>query len=141
MVSSRAPPYRQSALISDFLDLAKLSIREEATLATNWTKHRPEWLKLQNLALATSTGPVFRSHRENMTAHVQDAVEKCESLGLGKQLMLHGNPSVIAQDFSPRMSVLRYSRALSEATLTSLLPAVSALLGYSSGKPVQDQLT
>ena len=56
------------------------------------------------------------------------------SVGSGKQLILHGNPSVIAQDFSPRMSVLRYSRALSEATLTSLLPAVSALLGYSSEK-------
>ena len=27
-----------------------------------------------------------------------------------------------------------------EATLTSLLPAVNPVLGYSSGKPVQDQL-
>ena len=55
------PQYRQHALISDFLDLAHLSIREEAALATNWIKDRLEELKLQNLALATMTGPVLCS--------------------------------------------------------------------------------
>ena len=34
----KAPHFRQFALISDFLDLANLSIRKEATLATNWIK-------------------------------------------------------------------------------------------------------
>ena len=56
VISIQASQCRQFALICDLLDLAKLSIREEATLATNWIKHRPGWLKLQNLALATITG-------------------------------------------------------------------------------------
>ena len=55
-ISIQAPQYPEHALISDFLDLAILSIREEAALATNWIKDRPEGLKLQNLALATMTG-------------------------------------------------------------------------------------
>ena len=81
VVSIQAPQYRQSALISDFLELVNLSRREEAALATNWTKDRPEGLKLQNLALATITGPALRSYPKNMTADVQHAPYKCESLG------------------------------------------------------------
>ena len=61
VLSIQAPQYRQYALISDFLDLAKLSIREEAALARNWIKDRPERLKLQNLALSTMGGPAVRS--------------------------------------------------------------------------------
>ena len=57
VISIQAPQCR----ISDFLDLANLSIREEAALATNWIKDRPEGLKRQNLALATMTGPAVRS--------------------------------------------------------------------------------
>ena len=38
VISIQAPQYRQSALISDFLHLANLSIREEATLAKSWIK-------------------------------------------------------------------------------------------------------
>ena len=34
VISIQAPQYRQSALISNFLDLANLNIRKEATLAT-----------------------------------------------------------------------------------------------------------
>ena len=49
VISTQAPQYRQSALISDFLDLSHLSTREEATLATNWIKDRPEGMKLQSL--------------------------------------------------------------------------------------------
>ena len=45
LISIRAPPYRQYALISDFLDLANLSLRDEATLATNWIKDLPDGLK------------------------------------------------------------------------------------------------
>ena len=48
VISIQAPQHRQYSLISDFLDLANLSIREEAALATNWIKDRPEGLKLQN---------------------------------------------------------------------------------------------
>ena len=34
IISIQAPQYRQHALVSDFLDLANLSIRDEAALAT-----------------------------------------------------------------------------------------------------------
>ena len=54
---AQAPRYRQHVLTSDFLDLANLSVQEEATLATNWIVDRPEVWKLQNLASATRAGP------------------------------------------------------------------------------------
>ena len=38
VISVQAPPYPQFALISDSLDLANLSIRDEPTLATYWIK-------------------------------------------------------------------------------------------------------
>ena len=57
----------------------------------------PAW-KVRNLALTTMTGPAVRSFRKNMTAGVQYALNKCQSLGSGKQLILHGNPSAIARD-------------------------------------------
>ena len=107
VISIQAPQYRQYASISDFLDLANLSMREEAALATNWIKDRPEELKLQNLALATMTSPAMSSLPKNMTADVRCAITKYESLGSGKQLILHGNPLAIAQDFEPHVSVLR----------------------------------
>ena len=85
MISIQAPQCRQFALISDVLDLAKSSIREEAILATNWIKKRPEGMKLQNIALATITGPALRSYpQKKRSADVQHALEKCESLGSGK---------------------------------------------------------
>ena len=61
VISIQAPQYRQYAVISDFLDLVKLSFRDEAALATNWIKDRPEELKLQNLAFATMTGTAMSS--------------------------------------------------------------------------------
>ena len=70
VVPAQAPQYRQCALISDFLDLAQLSKREEAPLATNWIKDRPEGLKQQNLTMATRTGRSTGSLRENPTADV-----------------------------------------------------------------------
>ena len=57
VVSIQAPQYRQYTLTIDFLDFANLIIREEAALATNWIKDRPEGLKLHNLAMATMMGP------------------------------------------------------------------------------------
>ena len=85
VVPLQAPQYRQRALISDFPDLAHLSIREEAALAMNWIKDRPEGLKLQNVAFSTMTGPAARSQPQNMTADVQYAINKCKSLSSGKQ--------------------------------------------------------
>ena len=45
VITVQAPQYRQHALISDFLDLANLSVQEEAALATNWIDDRPEGVK------------------------------------------------------------------------------------------------
>ena len=89
VVSFQAPQYRQYSLISDFLDLAHLSIREEAALATNWIKDRPEGLKLQNLALANMTGPTVHRQQKTMTADVMYDIDKCESLGSRQRLILH----------------------------------------------------
>ena len=72
VIPAQAPPYRQYALISDFLDLANLSIQEEAALATYWIKDRPEGLKLQNLALATKTSRVSSSVPRNLTADLRN---------------------------------------------------------------------
>ena len=93
--------------VSDFLDLAKLIKSEGEKLATNWIKDRPKGLKLQNLVLATITGPALCSYPSNTTADVHNALENCDSLGSEKQLILHGTPSAIANGFSPSMSVLR----------------------------------
>ena len=153
VTSIRAPQHRQYMLISNFPDLAHLSIREEATLANNWSKDRPESLKLQNLALATIPGPASRSYPKNTTEDVKHALDKCESLGSGKQLILQGNPSAIAKDFSriwPIVDDISYRICNSSAVccfkapsvdiLTSLRPALNPLLGCSSGRIVQDQL-
>ena len=52
-------------------------------------------MKLKNLALAIMTGTAMSSLPKNMTTAVQQAINKCESLSSGKQLILHGNPSGI----------------------------------------------
>ena len=153
MTSIRTPQHRQYMLISNFPDLAHLSIREEATLAKNWSKDRLESLKLQNLALATIPGPALRSYPKNTTEDVQHALDKCESLCSGNNLILHGKPSAIAKDFPriwPFFDVISYRICTSSAVccfkapsvdiLPSLRPAVNPLLGWSSGRPVQDQL-
>ena len=102
MIPVQSPQYRLYVLISDFLDLARLSIQEEAELGTNWIKDRPEGLKLQNLALATMTGPALSRIQRKHTADVQYAINKCESVGSKQQLILHGNPSARAWNF-PRI--------------------------------------
>ena len=53
------------------------------------------------------TGLAVRRYPKNMTADVQYASNKCESLCSRKHLILHGNPSAIARDFAPHMAVLR----------------------------------
>ena len=70
VISLQASQYRQHALVSDFLDFAHLNLQEEAALATNWIKDRPEGLKIENLALATKTGSAMSSFPKNMTADV-----------------------------------------------------------------------
>ena len=61
VITVQSPQYRLHALICDFLDLANLSVEEEAALATNWIDDRLEGLKLQNFASATMAGPVMNS--------------------------------------------------------------------------------
>ena len=69
-------------------------------MATNWIKDRPEGLKLQNLTLASRTGRSTGSLSNNLTLDVHYAINRCESLGSGRQLILHGNPSAMARDCS-----------------------------------------
>ena len=152
MISSQAPQYRQCVLISDILDLANLSFQEEAALATNGIRDRPEGLQLQNLTLATRTGRSTGSLPENLTANVHYAINKYESVGSGKQLILHGNPSAIARGFlpaydSPSTSFLPNVHfqccMLLQGTLGhdfDIFAASGEFTGCSSGKPVQDQL-
>ena len=61
--------------------------------------------------------------------------------------MFHRNSSAITKDFftacvnSSTSLIAEYAaEVLYDATRHSLLPAVNPLLGFSSGKPVQDQL-
>ena len=85
--------------------------------------------------------------RADLQAVYRNAINKFESLGSGRQLILHGNASAIARDFFPHMAVLRrhfcrmcisnavcYFKALSVTISTSLRPVVHPLLGCSSGK-------
>ena len=65
-----------------FLDLAKLSIREEAALATNWIKNRHEGLNLQNLALATMTSLAVAQSTEKYDCRCPVRHNKCEIVGL-----------------------------------------------------------
>ena len=60
VIPAQAPQYLQYALISDFLDLAYLSTQEEAALATNWIKDRPDGLKLQNLNVGHQDWPIHK---------------------------------------------------------------------------------
>ena len=90
VIPAPAPQSRQHAPISDFLDLAHLSLQEEAASATNWIKDPPERSRLQNFALAIMAGPVMSSSPKNLTADVQHAITRCESLGSGKLLSFTG---------------------------------------------------
>ena len=109
MITVQAPQYRQHVLIGDFLDLANLSVQEEAALATNWIDDRLEGLRIQNFASATMAGQVMGSLPKKYTADAQHVMNTCESLGPGQQLILHGNPSAIAATFSPHMAILSMS--------------------------------
>ena len=57
--------------------------------------------------MLTKDRPSDEQFTENITTDVQYAINKCDSLGSGKRLILHGNPSAIARDFHPHMAVLR----------------------------------
>ena len=143
VITVQAPQYRQHALISDSLDLANLSVQEEAALATNWIDERPE---------EPCVSRHGRTSNEQFTekSDCGRPARQCKSLGPGKQWILHGNPAAKERDFPPYMTVLRRHflsnahflsciRAPSVAISTSLQQAVNPLLGCSSGKPVQDQ--
>ena len=107
MISIQSPQCRHLTLINNFLDLVNLSVREEAILATNWIKDRPDGLKASEPCIGHYDRPNDEQFTENMSADVQYAITKCESLGSGKRVTLYGNPSAIAQDFFPHMPFLR----------------------------------
>ena len=87
VMTVQAPQYRQHALISDFLD-------------TNWIDHRPEGLKLQHLALATLTGTAMSCLRKHLTADVQHAIIKCDSLGQGNNDPSRGSIGDCSNNFA-----------------------------------------
>ena len=148
VISIQAPQYRQYSLINDFLDHANLSIREAAAPATNWIKDRPEGLKLQNLALATMTGPAVRSFPNKYDCRRPVRPQQLRVIGLRETLdpsrestgdckgffSAYGSPSKVICCRICTSSAVGFSRAPSEANLASLLPAVNPLLGCSSGK-------
>ena len=108
VVPVQAPQFRQYALISDFLDLAHLSFREEAALATTWIKDRPEGLKLQNLAFGHHDAPgveqfTSKSDYRRPVRHKQMRVFAPRATFDPSW----ENPSVLARDFHPHMAVLR----------------------------------
>ena len=113
MSPAPAPPCRQNAPISDFLDLASLSIQEKAALATNWIKDRPKGLKLQNLALATRTGPVFHRQLQGIFPRMWQSFDV-----------------IFCRRRIP--NAVCYFRVPSVTILTSLRPAVTPLPGCSS---------
>ena len=97
-------------------------------MATNWIDDQLEVLKLQGLALATMAGPAMSSLPKNLTADVQHAVNKGESLGPGKQLILHRNPSAIAATLSPAYGNLSMSCFAEHAS-----PVLHVSLGHPRG--------
>ena len=148
VISTRAPQYRQHALISDFLDHAKLSIQEKAALATSWIKG----FTLQNLALASMTGPSStKSIKHNCRCKAR-YLTNASLWAQGNNRSFTGIHRQLQDDFveaydRSSMSFLAehalpllYVKALSAEILTSLRPVMNLLLGYSSGRPVQHQL-
>ena len=107
VVPAQAPQYRQCALVSEFMDLANLCVQEEAALAANWIKDRPEWLKLQNPYVGPPDGPIYRKVTRKSNCRRPLRNQQMRICGLKEQLILHGNPSAIARDFSPHVAVLR----------------------------------
>ena len=72
-----------------------------------WIKDRPGGLKLQEPCIGHHDRPNGEQFTKNMTADVQYAINKCDSLGSGKQLILHGNPSTTAKNLSTHMAVFQ----------------------------------
>ena len=114
---------------------------DSPTRPSQQTRQLAEMTKRCTTAILHCDKPGCAQFSENMTADVQYAIDKCESLGSGKQLILHGHPSAIAQDFfsaygSPstsflpnmHFSALWFLNAPSEAISTSSLSAVNPLL-------------
>ena len=152
--SVRSPQYRQYALISDFLDLAKLSIREEAALATNWIKDGPEGFEASEPRVGHHDVPGVEQFTAKSGCRHPARHSQMRVLGLGETI----NPSLefistckgfflrIRQSFDVIFCRICISNAVcffrvhSEAILPSLRPAVNPLLGCFSGKLLQDQL-
>ena len=81
VISIQAPQCRRYALISDFLDFAKLSIRDEAT----WQRIGSR-IDLKEESFRTLHWPLLQlqmsSSPKNVITDVQQAINTCESFGL-----------------------------------------------------------
>ena len=89
---AQAPECRQCALIKDFLDLLNLSIRHALDLGPTRKVAAAE------PDVGHQDGPMSNLPK-NLTADAHYAIHKFESVGSGKQLMLHRNPSASAREF------------------------------------------
>ena len=107
MISIQAPQYLQFALISDFLDLANLSTIEEATLATNWIKDRPEGLKLQNLALSTILQASLTQLSKEYDCRCSARSKQMRATGLRETMDPSRESIRNCKRFSPQIAVLR----------------------------------
>ena len=102
VISIQAPQYRQYALISGFLDFANLSIREEGSIG-----HELDQGPGRVEASEPCLGHYDRPRCKQSTEKCDCRFNTCESLGSGRQLIFHGNPSAIARAFSAQMAVFR----------------------------------
>ena len=89
-------------LIRDFLDLENLSVQGRSSIGHELDQG-PTW----NVKTSEPFIRQYDSQPKNITADVPYAINERETLGSGKQLIRHGNPSAIAKDFSSHMAVLR----------------------------------
>ena len=153
VIPAQAPQYRQHALISDFLDLAYLSTQEEAALATNWIKDRPEGLKSQNLDVGHQDGPIHKQFAEKSNCRRPLHHQRMRIFGLKETIDPSRESIGNCKGFFPACgspstsffadctsSAVCYFRATSVTILTSLQPAVNPfawmLLWKTRSRPI-----
>ena len=147
IIPIQSPQYRQCMLISDFLDLANLSTREGAALATNWTQGY--W----HDCIGRWQARLCAVNRKNDCWCSVTPLTNASHCTQGHDWSFAGIHRHLQRIFLRiwqffdvsfcRMcisSAVCCFKAPSVEILTSSLPAVNLLLVYSSGKPVQDQL-
>ena len=111
VIPAQAPQYGHCALISDFLDLANFEHRRRrrSSIGHELDQGPTRRVEAAEPCVGNQDGPIYRQFTEkNLTADVHYASNKCESLGSGRQLILHRNPSATGRDFSPQSAEPRH---------------------------------